>query len=81
MDKALFVRAREADFGLVETALKEATAEFEKTAGYPVEAEIDKDIPLGADRYYILIHSLFLTLVSVELLFLDMEVRLSMIIL
>jgi hypothetical protein len=80
MDKALFVRAREADFDLVETALKEATAEFEKTAGYPVEAEIDKDIPLGADRYYILKHT-FLNLVSVELLFLDMEARLSLIIL
>lgn len=53
MDKALFVRAREADFDLVEPALKEATAEFEKTAGYTVEAEIDKDIPLEAERFHI----------------------------
>jgi hypothetical protein len=80
MDKAVFVRAREADFDLVETALKEATDEFEKTAGYQVEAEIDKDIPLGADRYCIWKQT-FLTLVSVESLFLDMEAGSSLIIL
>jgi V-type H+-transporting ATPase subunit E len=51
MDKELFIRAREADFDLVETASKEAAAEFEKTAGYSIETEVDKDSPLGADRY------------------------------
>jgi V-type H+-transporting ATPase subunit E len=51
MDKELFIRAREADFDLVETASKEAAAEFEKTAGYSIETEVDKDSPLGTDRY------------------------------
>jgi hypothetical protein len=51
MDKELFIRAREADFDLVETASKEAAAEFEKTAGYSIETEVDKDSPLGSDRY------------------------------
>jgi hypothetical protein len=50
MDKELFIRARKADTELVEKAAKEAAAEFEKNAGYIVEIEIDKDLPLGDDR-------------------------------
>jgi hypothetical protein len=51
MDKELFIRCRKADTKLVEKAAKEASVEFEKTAGYAVETEIDSDSPLGADRY------------------------------
>lgn len=50
MDKELFIRARKQDVKLVEKAAKEAAAEFEKTAGYTVETEIDTDSPLGPDR-------------------------------
>ena len=50
MDKELFIRARKVDAELVGKAAKEAIAEFEKTAGYAVETEIDTDSPLDADR-------------------------------
>jgi len=49
MEKAVFIRARKADNDLVENASKEAAAEFEKTAGFPIETEIDADNPLGAE--------------------------------
>jgi hypothetical protein len=51
MEKELFIRARKTDVELVEKAAKDAAAEFEKNAGFPVETEIDADSPLGADRY------------------------------
>jgi hypothetical protein len=51
MEKELFIRARKTDVELVEKAAKDAAAEFEKNAGFPVETEIDTDSPLGADRY------------------------------
>lgn len=51
MEKELFIRARKVDAEIVEKAAKEAATEFEKTAGFNVETEIDADRPLGADRY------------------------------
>jgi hypothetical protein len=50
MEKAVFIRARKVDNELVDKASKEAAVEFEKTAGFPVETEIDSDNPLGAER-------------------------------
>jgi ATP synthase (E/31 kDa) subunit len=51
MEKELFIRARKVDAEIVEKAAKEASAEFEKAAGFAVETEIDADRPLGAERY------------------------------
>ena len=50
MDKELFIRARKQDNELVEKAAREAAAEFQKTAGFPVETEIDSESPLPPDR-------------------------------
>jgi hypothetical protein len=50
MEKAVFIQARKVDNEFVEKAAKEASAEFEKNAGFPVEVEIDFDNPLGAQR-------------------------------
>ena len=50
MEKAVFIRARKVDNELVEKAATEAAAEFEKTAGFAIETEIDIDNPLGAER-------------------------------
>jgi len=49
MDRELFIRCRKADTELVEKAAKEASSEFEKSAGYVVETEIDADSPLPAE--------------------------------
>ena len=51
MDKQIFVRARRADFDLVEKAGKAAAQEFEKKAGYPIEVDIDTDGPLDSERF------------------------------
>lgn len=50
MDKELFIQCRKADVEIVQEAVKEAAAEFEKNAGYSVETEIDTDSPLPAER-------------------------------
>jgi hypothetical protein len=50
MEKAVFIQARKVDNELVDKASKEAAAEFKKTAGFPIEMEIDSDNPLGAER-------------------------------
>jgi hypothetical protein len=52
MDRNIFIRAREQDYGLAEKAAKEAAVEFEKNTGFSVTTEIDNDSPLGADRYF-----------------------------
>jgi len=51
MDKQVFVRARRADFELVEKAAKAAAQEFEEKAGYPVVVDIDTDGPLDPGRF------------------------------
>jgi hypothetical protein len=61
MDKQVFVRARRADFELVEKAAKAAAQEFEEKAGYPVVVDIDTDGPLDPGRFTL--YSSFLMLI------------------
>jgi V-type H+-transporting ATPase subunit E len=51
MENELFIRARKADVEIVEKAAKDATAEFGKEAGVPIETEVDSDSPLSAERF------------------------------
>ena len=44
------LQAREQDYSLVESAVVEAAAEFEKAIGTPVKISIDKQNPLPAER-------------------------------
>ena len=50
MDTEIFIRARKADYKLVEKAAKDAAAEFKKNAGYTVMTQIDTDSPLPSER-------------------------------
>jgi len=50
MDKELFIQCRKEDVDLVKEAVKEAEEEFEKTAGYSIETEIDTERSLPAER-------------------------------
>ena len=45
------VQAREQDYSLVQSAVLEATVEFEKSCGMQIKLSIDKENPLPAERY------------------------------
>ena len=51
IDKEIFIRAREEDIELIEAAAEIAAAEFEQTAGFHVETEIDYDNCLGSHGF------------------------------
>lgn len=47
----LVVRAREADYGLVRTAVEKAVAEFKDKLGHETSATIDEENPVAEGRY------------------------------
>ena len=46
------LRAREADYSLVQSAMLDAIVEYEKEVGSTVKIEVDKENPLPVDRYF-----------------------------
>lgn len=50
MDKEIFIQARKADIEMVNAAVKGASEEFERNAGYAVETEIDTDSQQPSER-------------------------------
>ena len=62
MDKQIYVRARRADFDLVEKAGKAAAQEFEEKAGYPIAVDVDIDGPLDSGGFTLYSSRLMLVL-------------------
>ncbi len=50
MEDSVLIQAREKDYGLVESAVQEAAAEFKSQIGKDVQVTIDKEHPLPAER-------------------------------
>jgi V-type H+-transporting ATPase subunit E len=47
MEKDVKISGRAKDLSLVQKAAKDAAAEFEKSAGYPVKVEVDGELAAG----------------------------------